>query len=137
MVYYNIPVMGLNTSGNWSVGDDLRVLDALGMDFSEYGLNGLQTCMNQLESISGGAVLKVLDAVSRYETAKAAKTAADLANTDSKVLVKADVLAWEVNDFKGIDSEIMDSRYEVMRYFEFCPYTPKVGGGDMTMLIRS
>lgn len=131
--------MALDTSGNWSAGDDLRVLDALGMDFSEYGLVGLQTCMNQLEDISSGAVTKVLAAVSRYEAAKAIKTATDLANTEDKVLVKADVLSWEVSKGgnSGLSAEIMDARIEVMRYFEFCPYTPKGVDMNPTILVRS
>jgi len=128
----------LDTSGNWSAGDDLRVLEAMGMAFSEYGINGLRTCMNQLEGISSGAVLKVLDAVDRYEAGKTAKTTSDLADVDGKVLVKADVLSWEVTKgSSGIDDEIMDARLQVIKYFEFCPYTPKVGETGATMLVRS
>lgn len=129
----------LDTSGNWSSGDDLRVLEAMGMEFSEYGLNGLITCMNQLEGISSGAVLQVLAAVDRYETAKAAKTAADLGDTESRVLVQADVLKWEVTKgLSGIQDELMDAREQVLKYFEFCPYTPKGGiMSNMTSLVRS
>lgn len=134
--------MALDTSGNWVAGDDLRVLEALGLGFSEYMLKGLQTCMNQLEGISPEAVLAVRDELTRYETAKAAKTAADLANTESKTLIKADVLEWEPSksgELVGLDAEIADTKLKIANYFAFCPYTAGAGGGatGMTSLIRS
>lgn len=134
--------MALDISGNWEAGDDLRVLEALGLPFSQYMLQGLQTCMNQLEDISPEAVLAVKDELTRYETAKAAKSAADLANTESKTLIKADVLEWEPSksgELVGMDAEIADSRNQIANYFAFCPYTAGASTGTtgMTSLIRS
>ena len=134
--------MALDTTGNWVAGDDLRVMEALGLGFSQYMLQGLQTCMNQLEDISPEAVLAVRDELTRYETAKSAKTAADLANTESKTLIKADVLEWEPSksgSLVGLDAEIADTKLKIANYFAFCPYTAGTGAGatGMTSLIRS
>lgn len=134
--------MALDTSGNWEVGDDLRVIDALEMSFSEYTLSGLQSCMGQLESISPSAVLRVRDELTRYETAKEAKKEADLARTGDTVLVQADVLKYQYigENTSGVMQEMLIARTNISRYFDFCPYTPNsedITQGGSTSLIRS
>jgi hypothetical protein len=131
--------MALDTSGNWSSGDDFRVLEALEMPFSEYILEGLRTCMAQLESIDADVVLQVQDALDRYEAARDAKKVADLANTENKLLVQADVLKWAAgNGMNGVVAELQTARELVMRYFDFCPYTPNSAESTgATQLIRS
>jgi hypothetical protein len=134
--------MALDVSGGWEPQDDLRILEALGLGFSEYMLQGLQTCMAQLEDISPEAVLAVRDELTRYESAKAAKTAADLANTESKTLIKADVLSWQPSksgELVGLDAELADAKLQIANYFAFCPYTSgaSTGSTGMTSLIRS
>lgn len=132
--------MALDTSGNWVIGDDFRVLEALEMPFSEYILEGLRTCMAQLEAIDADVVLQVQDALDRYEAARDAKKTADLANTENKLLVQADVLKWAAGTgVSGVVAELQTARELVMRYFDFCPYTPSSEGASQgaTSLIRS
>jgi hypothetical protein len=96
--------------------------------------------MAQLEAISADAVLQVQDALDRYEAARDAKKVADLANTENKTLVQADVLKWAAgNGSNGVLAELQTARDLVMRYFDFCPYTPNSGeeASGVTSLVRS
>ena len=86
--------MALNTTGNWEAGDDLRVIECLGVPFGSYTLTCIQNCANQLEIMSDQAVLNVKEALTEYEAAKTAQTAQDLSNSEGKELVKAAVLEW-------------------------------------------
>lgn len=129
----------LDVSGSWVAGDDVRCLSAMEMAFSEYSLNGLITCMNQLQAISDAMVQQVRVDLDRYEAAKTVEIGANVADSEGKVLVKADVLEWEVaKGVSGARSEMNDASNAIMRAFGFCPYTPKSGHmGNMTMLVRS
>jgi hypothetical protein len=127
--------MALDTSGNWVAGDDLRVIEALHLGFSQYMLEGIQVCMNDLERISGDAVVRVRTALVRYEAARAAKIAADLGNTEDKMLTKADVLEWSRSMGGGVSVEMGAASEQVRSYFSSCPYVPQRQFG--TALIRS
>jgi hypothetical protein len=100
------------------------------MGFSEYSLGGLIGCMNELQALSDGMVLLVREELDRYEAAYAANSTSNVADTEGKVLVKADVLSWEVTGNKpsGSQREMLDARLQIMKAFEFCPYTPKDNG---------
>lgn len=132
--------MALNTSGNWEVGDDLRVLEALGLPFSQYTLDCLWTCMAQLESTMETAVARVRSLLTDYESARAAQKLSQLADTEGKVLVEADVLKWEVTGGSaGLQNEIMSIQGDLAAYFSFCPCipSPEAFSGGITSLIRS
>lgn len=133
--------MALDISGNWEAGDDLRLLEAMLLPFSEYMLNGLQECMAQLETISPDAVLRVKAIMTSYEAAKTAEATANIADTEGKVLVQADVLKWQVTGtgISGPQQEMATLRGDLLSYFSFCPYTPSAdaGFGGQTALIRS
>jgi hypothetical protein len=127
--------MTLDTSGAWEPGDDLRLIEALGLGFSEYTLKGLGVCMNDVERISVGAVPRVRVLLDRYEAVKAAKVASDLSNPEGKTLVKADVLEWAHSTKNGATIEMESVRFELYNYFSACPYIPRRPMG--TLLIRS
>lgn len=130
--------MALDTSGNWVAGDDLRLLEALGMQFSQYSLDCLQKCMNYQEDIAPGAVTRVRAILDDYEAAKAAKEAQQLTDTEGKILVQADVLKWkEKMGASGPATQMMDLRQDLMHYYSFCECTPKSALSGMTPLIRS
>lgn len=114
--------MALNTTGNWEAGDDLRVIECLGVPFGSYTLTCIQNCANQLEIMSDQAVLNVKEALTEYEAAKTAQTTQDLSNSEGKTLVKADVLEWERNGTgaTGPQVEMIRARDEVAQYFAFC-----------------
>ena len=112
----------LDVSGNWVAGDDLRVIECLMMPFGEYVLDCTRNCMNQLEVMSPEAVLRVRALLDEYDAADQAESNQNLADTEGKVLVKADVLEWEVigNGVAGTTQEKGNIRTEIARYFSFC-----------------
>jgi hypothetical protein len=145
--------MALDTSGNWEAGDDLRLIEALLLPFGSYTLDCVQNCMGQLEDMSPEAVLRVRALLDEYEAADNADTDQNTGDTEGKVLVKADVLEWEVVGGKtgmtGPQKEKNKIRMELWNYFAFCsclgglnPNGPGGGGGiaggyGSGMLIRS
>lgn len=131
----------LDTSGAWEAGDDLRIIEALLLPFGEYVQTCVGNCCNQLEDMSAEAVLRVRALLDEYEAADSAESTENLADTQGKVLVKADVLEWEVvnGGISGTTQEKAKIRDEIARYFSFCSclagYVGGQGGG--TALIRS
>lgn len=114
--------MALDTTGNWDSGDDLRVIECLMLPFGTYVLDCTQNCMKQLEAMSSEAVLRVKALLDEYDAADQAESNQNLGDTEGKVLVKADVLEWEVvgNGVAGTTQEKANIRAEVARYFSFC-----------------
>ena len=115
--------MALDVSGNWVAGDDLRIIEALGAPFGSYTLECVQNCANQLEDLSAQAVLNVRAALDEYEAAKSAESTSNLADTEGKTLVKADVLEWEKDSSSqpsGPQKEMQRARDEIAKYFAFC-----------------
>ena len=137
--------MALDTTGNWVAGDDLRVIEALLLPFSEYVLDCTQKCMGQMEDISPEAVLRVRALLDEYEAAKAVESTQNLSDTEGKTLVKADVLEWERNGsgtLSGSQQEVLRIRTEIEKYFSFCSCLGGALGGGLggaygTPLIRS
>ena len=135
--------MALDTSGYWESGDDLRVIEALLLPFGTYTLDCVQNCMEQLEDMSPEAVLRVRELLDEYEAADNVDTDQNTGDAEGKVLVKADVLEWEVVGGKtgltGPQKEKNKIRYELWNYFAFCsclgglnPHGPGGGvGGNM------
>jgi hypothetical protein len=144
-------LMALDTTGNWVAGDDLRVIEALMLPFGTYVLDCCQNCMNQLEDMSPEAVLRVRELLDQYEAADDADTNQNTGDTEGKVLVKADVLEWEVvggkSGMTGPQKEKAKIRYELWNYFAFCsclgslnpngPGGGVLGGYGSARLIRS
>lgn len=134
--------MALDTTGNWVAGDDLRIIEALMLPFGSYTLTCTQNCCNQLEDMSADAVLRVRTLLDEYEAAKLAESTQNLADTEGKTLVKADVLEWERNGAglpSGAQQEMVRARAEIGKYFAFCSCMGSVGGGGygQAALIRS
>lgn len=131
--------MALDVTGNWVVGDDLRVIEALGLPFGTYTLTCTQNCMNQLEDMSAEAVLAVRALLDEYDAAKTAYSTANLADSEGKVLVQADVLKWQpkgASQMTGPQKEMARVSMEIAKYFAFCPCMPGISGYQ-TSLIRS
>ncbi|MEC8756628.1 MAG: hypothetical protein VXX44_01130, partial [Bacteroidota bacterium] len=83
----------LDTDGtNWVAKDDLRIIDALLLPFSEYTQDCVGDCCNALQKLDPNAVTEVRTFLQRYEDAETAIIAQDKADTEGKTLVKADVL---------------------------------------------
>ena len=134
--------MALDTSGNWVAGDELRIIEALGVPFGSFTLTCIQNCCGQLEDMSPQAVLNVRAALDEYEAAKTAESTQNLSDTEGKTLVKADVLMWEKDSAgapSGAQKEMMRAKDEIAQYFAFCSCLGGLLGGSSynTSLIRS
>lgn len=92
------------------------------LPFGTYVLDCVQNCCKQLEDMSPEAVLRVRALLDEYDAADQAETEQNLGDTEGKVLVKADVLEWEVvgNGVSGTTQEKGNIRAEIARYFAFC-----------------
>ena len=105
----------------------------------------------ELHESAGGYVLcscsNVVALLDEYDVAKAAESSSNLSDTEGKVLVKADVLEWEVTGAgvpSGAQQEMNRIRMEVANYFAFCscmggmlPGAGGSGGYGTSSLIRS
>ena len=134
--------MALDVSGNWVAGDDLRIIEALGAPFGSYTLECVQNCCNQLEVMSPQAVLNVRTLLDEYEAAKSAESTSNLADTEGKTLIKADVLEWQADSpdqLSGSRKEMVRAKNEIVLYFAFCNCLGGVLGSETygTPLIRS
>lgn len=116
--------MALDTSGHWDSGDDLRIIEALLLPFGTYVLDCTQNCMNQLEDMSPEAVLRVKALLDEYDAVSEIEYEQNSGDVEGKVLVKADVLEWEVvgatNGQTGPEKQLAKVRYEIANYFAFC-----------------
>ena len=134
--------MALITTGSWEAGDDLRIIEALKLPFGSYTLQCTQDCCNQLEEMSPEAVLKVRALLDEYEAAETAQKTQNLADTEGKTLVRADVLEWSPNgagQASGPQQEMARTQAELKNYFAFCSCMGGLqeGGSYATSLIRS
>lgn len=141
-----IPIMALDITGAWSAGDDLRIIKVLLLPFGTYTLECTQNCMNQLEDMSPEAALDVVSLLDAYDASQQAESNANAGDTEGKVLVKADVLEWEVTGVgqpTGPQQEMNRIRMEISNYFAFCSCMGNANGGHTgygyatTSLIRS
>ena len=133
--------MALDTTGHWEAGDDLRIIEALLVPFGQYTLTCLHGCMAELDQMSPRAVLRVRELLDEYDAADQADSEQNNSNAEGKVLVKADVLEWEVRGGQsGPQAEKEKIRTEIWNYFAFCsclaPYKPD-GGFGSAAIIRS
>lgn len=116
--------MALDITGVWSAGDDIRVIECLLLPFGTYVLDCTQKCMNQLEDMSPEAATRVVGLLDEYDAAKQVESNTNIGDTEGKVLVKADVLEWEVvggaGSPTGPQQEMARIRMEVANYFAFC-----------------
>ena len=134
--------MALDTSGSWVAGDELRVIEALGVPFGSYALECVANCCNQLEDMSPQAVLNVRTALDEYEAAKTAESTQNLSDTEGKTLIQADVLKWATDPAgtpSGAQLEMNRAKDEIAQYFAFCSCLGGLLGGSSygTPLIRS
>ena len=134
--------MALITTGNWVAGDELRIIEALGVPFGSYTLECVADCANQLEVMSPQAVLNVRTLLDEYEAAKSAESTQNLSDTEGKTLIKADVLSWQVDPAgspSGAQVEMQRAKGEIAQYFAFCSCLGGIlsSGSYGTPLIRS
>ena len=80
--------------------------------------------MNQLEDMSQEAALRVKALLDEYDQVSEIESGQNTGDVEGKVLVKADVLEWEVvggaGQPTGPQKELNKIRYELWQYFAFC-----------------
>ena len=121
--YSDSMASSLDTTGLWDAGDDLRIMNVLMVPFGTYTLDCVGKCCNTLEDMSPEAVTHVKTLLDQYDAANEAESNQNLGDTEGKVLVKADVLEWQVTGVgqpTGPQKEQSDIRAEIARYFQFC-----------------
>ena len=131
----------LDTGLGWVAGDPERVLIAWGLGVSEYSINQITTCMNQLGTFSPSSVAAVRTLLDDYDTADTTLSSLNTTN-EGKVLVKADVLEWEVpqgSQAYSVQMEIGKIQGKIGQYFSFCPLSGAMANGyiNTVPLIRS
>ena len=132
----------LDTTGVYTEGDDFRVIKALGVPFGSYTLDCIAGCMNDLEVMSVTAATDLVALLNAYDVANTSQSTQNLEQADGqKVLVKADVLEWEVTNggVGGAGQEKLKIKDEIAQIMSFCVclggFLGNPGGG--TALIRS
>lgn len=132
----------LNINGVYTEGDDYRVIKVLDVPFGNYTLSCVAGCLNDLETISSAAATDLVALLDSYDAANAAESTNLLEQAGGgKVLVKADVLEWEVvnNGISGASQEKSKIRAEIAQIMSFCVclggYLSDYSGG--APLIRS
>ena len=132
----------LDTSGVYTEGDDYRVIKALDVPFGTYTLSCVAGCLNDLEVMSPTAAADLVALLDSFDAADAAESTANLEQAGGgKVLVKADVLEWEVinGGINGATQEKGKIRGDIAQIMSFCVclsgYLDTYAGG--TALIRS
>jgi len=118
-----MPIMALDTSGVYRPGDDYKVIKILGIPFGDYTLDCVGNCMNQLEDMSPEAAADLVAMIDAWEAADNIQSEDNLSQTDGrKVLVKADVLEWEVigNGGTGPSYEKGKIESDISQILAFC-----------------
>lgn len=132
----------LDTTGVYTAGDDYRVIKVLDVPFGSYSLDCVAGCMNQLEDMSVAAATDLVALLDAWDTADSAQSTENASQADGKkVLVKADVLEWEVvnGGTSGLSLEKNKIEGEVAQIMAFCSCLGGLAGGSTqgTPLIRS
>lgn len=135
----SITIVALNTTIGWSVGDDTRVLVAMGLSVGVYQINQIRSDMNYLGVQIDGFVTAVLDLLDAYDTIQV-KLSALNNDSNGKVLIKADVLEWEAQNpgtTYSPERELQRIAALLMQYFASSPLLGNTGTINGTMLYRS
>lgn len=130
----------LDTGLGWVNGDVERVLIAYGIGVSGYSIDQMTVCCNELGEMSGSLVSVVRDLLDEYDNANEVQRDLGVEGDAGRVLVKADVLEWEV-DKGGRYGAVMNEKgrisNELGKIFSFCPIMVNSGGNLGVSLIRS
>ena len=130
----------LNTGLGWVAGDVERILVAVGIGVSEYTINEMTVCCNELGGMSSTLVATVRGLLSDYDTAVTAEKTLNTGDDGGRTLVKADVLEWETSKGGKYEAIVTEKRRNVgdlLTIFSFCPIVDARMGSQGTRLYRS
>ena len=131
----------LDTSYGWVAGDVERILIAFSIGISNYSIDQMTVCCNELGEMSPTLVSSVRGLLSDYDESITIRKGLGVDDDAGKTLVKADVLEWEKDGSGGRYEAILKERGriadELVKIFAFCPIVYPMGGKFSTPLIRS
>lgn len=130
----------LDTSLGWVNGDVERILLALEVGVSNYTINELTVCCNELGGMSGTLVNVVRGLLTQNDSAVVVQKNLGVEDEAGRVLVKADVLEWEVERggrYEAVIKEKGRVYNELSKIFAFCSIGGQGMTRDMTVLVRS
>lgn len=114
----------LQTSLGWVASDPERILISCGVGISEYSLNDVIVCCNELGGKSSTLVGRTRALLDEWDDANDAERVAYTDDNKGKVLSKADVLEWDVSG-GGAKQAAKDEKnriaYELRLIFGDCP----------------
>jgi len=125
-------VATLNTACGWVAGDPARVLIAAGLTLGKYQITQITGCMNTLCILAPQMVADVRGLLDDWDTAQSGIQETNVGQ-DGRVLVKADVLEWQVID-AGTNSpqaEVGRIQQLLYQYFGFCQLFQGGGSGGV------
>lgn len=135
-----IPMATLDTGLGWVAGDVERILVAVGIGVSEYTINEMTVCCNELGGMSSTLVSTVRGLLSDYDAAVEVERSVAVSDSAGKTLTKADVLEWEPDRggrYEAIVTEKGRNIGDLLKIFAFCPIVDSLIGSRGTMLYRS
>ena len=130
----------LNTGLGWVAGDVERILIATGAGISNYYISEQTVCCNELGEMSPTLVADVRALLADYDAAVVVRKGLGVDDDAGKVLVKADVLEWEVDKggrYEAVIKELDRISNELVKIFAFCPVGYNSSNSISTSLIRS
>ena len=108
----------------WATSDPERILIACGVGVSEYSLNEVIVCCNEIGGRSSTLVTRAKGLLDDWDDANDAEKLAYTDDNKGRVLQKADVLEWDVSG-GGAKQAAKDEKnrisYELRLIFGDCP----------------
>ena len=130
----------LDTSLGWVAGDPERILLALQIGISNFTINEITVCCNEIGNMSTILVGRVRTLLTEYDDAILVQQGLGVADDAGRVLVKADVLEWEVQQGGSYGAVVQEKGRiydELLKIFAFCPCVGEDLSRYSTSLIRS
>ena len=130
----------LDTGLGWVAGDVERILVCMGIGVSEYLINEMIVCANELGGMSSTLVSTVRGLLDEYDAAVVVQKGLGVNEDAGRVLVKADVLEWELDKggrYEAVMKEKGRIREDLMMIFSFCPIVDRGVGSQGVRLLRS
>lgn len=130
----------LDTSLGWVAGDVERILLALDINVSNFTINEITVCCNEIGGMSTTLVGRVRTLLSEYDSAVTVQQGLGVADDAGRVLVKADVLEWEVQKGGSYGAVVQEKGRisdDLLKIFAFCPCVGDNLSRYSTPLLRS
>lgn len=130
----------LNTSYGWVSGDVERILIACGIGVSEYAIEEVTVCCNEIGVRGVSLVNRTRGLLDEWEDANDAERDGYLDVNGGRVLSKADVLEWDTSYggiTEGAKREKQRISYELRLIFGHCEVIMRSGVQQVTRLYRS